>query len=84
MARKSKRATRNKELSKAIVRQKLNKHARKMNVKVLDRVGVNVHTIDEAMVLVEGSAKYLKAEDGFITYSSSPDSGIYLTIARRF
>jgi hypothetical protein len=83
MAKKRNRTKRKKELSKADVRQRLNKYARKHGVKVLDRVGVNIHTVNEAMELVDEAAKFMKAGNGFITYSSAPDSGIYLTIARK-
>jgi hypothetical protein len=79
---KSKRQKREYQIADAAAQRRFKKHARKLQLYVLEKVGVNATTIDDAIELLE-EANVLLPDFGIaMSQSSSPETGVFLVLCR--
>lgn len=80
--RSSKRRKREQEIANSQAIRRFKKHARKLELYVHQRVGVNAATLDDAIELLDEAHELLTEMDMKTSYSSSPETGVYLIVCR--
>lgn len=79
--KRKKRTSKNQKSMKS-VQLELCVYARKLGLEVVEEIGLNADTLKEAKEIVYGAKKYLKMINGSVSFSSSEETGIYLTIIK--
>ena len=78
----SNRRKRESELAQSKALRRFKKHAVSLQLHVLEQVGVNTATIDDAIQLLEEANIFLPMYGFMVSQSSSPNTGVYLMLSR--
>ena len=72
------------QMRNSAARRRFRFRSRELGLNVLEQAGVCHRTIDDAIELLEEAGELLTHDEFQISQSSSPETGVFLTLARRF
>lgn len=79
---RSNRRKREREIANSKAIRRFKRHALGLELQVLERFGVNAATVDDAIELLNEAHELLTEMDMRTSYSSSPETGVYLVVCR--